>query len=194
MAMSPERGFLGVPDPDGVPGFCGRCHIGVKEDYDASLHGKALGSGGPNCVTCHSHHRVERASIGLINEQACSQCHEYGRAEEIRTALAATDQRIAALEKELESLHNDGVSTRETEGRLFALRNDFHRLFHTVDVDRVVEQSSGFQARLDEIAALTTSGQDDLGQRKVFGGVAVVLLVLAGVLLLMLKNTFEGGD
>ena len=34
MAMSPDRGFIGAPEYEEVPKFCGRCHIGVKEDYD----------------------------------------------------------------------------------------------------------------------------------------------------------------
>src|SRR5512143_2111969 len=58
MAMSPARGFLGKPTEMAIPGFCGRCHVGVKEDYLASAHGRALGKGGPQCVTCHSNHAV----------------------------------------------------------------------------------------------------------------------------------------
>ena len=80
------------------------------------------------------------------------------------------------------------------EGKLFSLRNEYHQLFHSVDVDQVVAKSAGFQARLDEISALALSDQDELGQRKVFGGVLVGLLILAGILFLMLKRTFEGSD
>ncbi len=194
MAMSPERGFVGVPTDDEIPGFCGKCHVGIKENYDSSAHGQALGSGGPNCVTCHSNHKVGKASLALINETSCSRCHEYGRAAEIKDALSKTDNRINSLEVELKELHDKGISTREMEGKLFALRNEYHQLFHNVDVDQVVAQSSVFQQRLDEISALAMSDQGDLGQRKVFGGVLVVLLVLAGILLLMLKKTYEGRD
>ena len=194
MAMSPERGFVGVPSHEEVPGFCGKCHIGVKEDYDASAHGKALTSGGPNCVTCHNSHDVKRASLDLINQELCSRCHEYGRAAELKDALVKTDTGIAELEAELKELHKKGISTREMEGQLFSLRNEYHRIFHSVDVDQVVEKSAGFQLRLDEISALATSDQDDLGQRKAFGAVIVALLVLAGILLLMLKKTYEGSD
>jgi hypothetical protein len=194
MAMSPERGFVGVPDDEEIPGFCGKCHVGIKDDYDSSAHGQALGSGGPNCATCHSNHKVEKASLSLINETSCSRCHEYGRAAEIKDALSKTDSRINALEVELKDLHGKGISTREMEGKLFALRNEYHQLFHNLDVDQVVAQSSVFQQRLDEISALAMADQGDLGQRKVFGGVIVVLLVLAGILLLMLKKTYEGRD
>jgi len=191
MAMSPERGFIGVPEKQDIPAFCGRCHVGIKEDYMKSAHGQALGSGGPQCVTCHNSHAIVRASLDLINPESCSRCHEYGRAAEIRGALEATDNRIADLESELKSLHNDGFSTDEMEGALFSLRNDYHRIFHSVDVDQVVSQTKSFQERLDEISARAQSNQDDLGQRKIFGGIVIVLLIVGGVLLLMLKRTFE---
>jgi len=191
MAMSPERGFIGVPEEEEIPGFCGRCHIGVKEDYDQSAHGMALGAGGPQCVTCHGNHEVVEASLDLINQESCSRCHEYGRAAEIRDALSKVDNGITALQEELTALHEKGIATREMEGQLFSLRNDYHRLFHNVDVDRVVAQSETFQQRLDEISSLAAADQGDLGQRKLFGGILVGLLVFAGILLLMLRRTFE---
>jgi len=194
MAMSPERGFLGVPAGKDIPAFCGRCHVGIKEDYDQSAHGKALGTGGPQCVTCHGSHQIVRASLELINETSCSRCHEYGRAAEIKEALQSTDNRIADLETELKVLHKEGIATDEMEGKLFSLRNDYHRIFHSVDVDQVVRETDAFQQRLDELSALASSNQDDLGQRKIFGGVIILLFVVAGVLLLMLKKTFEVED
>ena len=194
MAMSPERGFVGVPEHNEVPEFCGKCHVGVKEDYASSKHGKALTRGGPNCVTCHGNHAVKQASLDLINEQSCSRCHEYGRAAEIKDALSKTDNRIVELDTELKELHKKGIATKEMEGKLFSLRNEYHQLFHSVDVDQVIAKSAGFQTKLDEISALASSDQDDLGQRKIFGGVLVALLILAGILFLMLKETYAGGD
>jgi hypothetical protein len=194
MAMSPERGFVGVPSHEEIPAFCGKCHVGVKEDYDSSAHGQALAAGGPSCVTCHNSHNVVKASLDLINEESCSRCHDYDRAAVIKEALSKTDSGIGELDAQLKELHKKGVSTREMEGQLFSLRNEYHQLFHSVDVDLVVAKSAGFQARLDEILALAMSDQDDLGKRKVFGGIVIALLVLAGVLLLMVKRTYEGGD
>ena len=66
-AMSKDRGFLGAPKETDIPAFCGRCHIGVLKDYLASPHGRALGKGGPTCVTCHGNHAVKRASLDIIN-------------------------------------------------------------------------------------------------------------------------------
>ena len=86
-AMSPSRGFLGVPKEKDIPAFCGRCHVGVKNDYLQSAHGKALGKGGPTCVTCHGNHQVVKASLDIINEKRCTQCHSFERARIIREAM-----------------------------------------------------------------------------------------------------------
>jgi len=189
MAMTPERGFLGAPEETAIPGFCGRCHIGVEEDYRASKHGKALGKGGPQCVTCHGNHGVQRASLDLINPNDCSRCHSYERATVIREALVATDNRIAGLETDLAALHRIGLSTKELSGELFAQRNGFHRLFHSVDVDKVRQDTANVQQHLDTISAKVDAIHAELSQRKTFGGIAIALLIAAGILLRLLRRT-----
>lgn len=189
MAMTPERGFLGAPEDTAIPAFCGRCHVGVEEDYRASKHGQALGKGGPHCVTCHGNHGVQRASLDLINPNDCSRCHTYERAATIRDALAATDARIAALESDLAGLHRIGITTRELSGKVFAQRNDFHRLFHSVDVDKVREGTAGVLSGIEEVESQVAAIHADLGQRKLWGGIAIALLVGAGILFLLLRRT-----
>lgn len=191
MAMSPARGFLGVPQEKSIPDFCGRCHPGVKEDYLASAHGRALGLGGPQCVTCHGNHAVRTASPDLINRESCTRCHDYGRAEEIKAAVTDTDRRISELERSLAALHRIGIATREMEEELFALRNRFHRLFHNVDVDRVRAQTAGFQAELLKIRARVASIEAKLNRRKLWGGGVVALLLLGGVVALLLHKTYR---
>jgi len=191
MAMSPERGFLGVPEYEEVPDFCGRCHVGVKDDYLASQHGKALASGGPQCVVCHDNHAVQRASLDLINEQDCSRCHDYGRAAEIRASMETTDDRISLLENELPPLHRVGIDVKGFEGEIFSLRNEFHRLFHTVDVEQVKRETDRFGTQLDEISGRVEGVKTDLAERKIWGGVATVLLIVAGILSWLLRRTYH---
>ncbi|MCM2357743.1 MAG: cytochrome c3 family protein [Geobacteraceae bacterium] len=190
MAMSPERGFLGVPRDEAIPGFCGRCHVGVKDDYLASAHGRALGRGGPHCVTCHGSHAVRTATPELINSRDCSRCHEYGRAEEIKSAVIDTDQRITGIEQSLAALHRIGITTREMEGELFALRNDFHRLFHSVEVEKVRSRTAGFQADLAKIRGRIAAIEAELNRRKLWGGAVVALLVAGGILAWLLHRSY----
>jgi hypothetical protein len=191
MAMNPARGFLGAPKDKAIPDFCGRCHVGVREDYLASAHGRALGRGGPQCVTCHSNHAVSKASPDLINRKDCTRCHDYGRAEEIKSSVIDTDKRIAELEQSLVLLHRTGIVTKEMEGELFALRNRFHRLFHNVDVEKVRHQTAGFQAELGKIRGRIDTIENKLKLRKVWGGAIVLLLLLGGVLALRLHKSYR---
>lgn len=196
MAMSPERGFIGVPSHEKIPDFCGRCHVGVKEDYLGSAHGKALETGGPDCVTCHGSHAVKGATPDLINPRDCSRCHEYGRAEEIKAAIVGTEARIRQIEGALADLHRLGIRTEEMKGTLFAVRNDFRRLFHTVELGKVRSQNAAFEMRLTEVEGRIKVFQEEIARRKLWGGVVVALLMVAGVLGVLLHKSYmsEGGS
>jgi hypothetical protein len=190
-AMSPEKGFLGAPAEEKIPAFCGRCHVGVLEDYRTSKHGLALGKGGPQCVTCHGNHAVVKASLALINEKDCTRCHDFARAKTIKEALTATDAMISGLEEDLSALHRVGISVKEMRGEVFDQRNKFHRLFHSVDVEKVRSETAGFQAALGKIRDQVEVIQGDLKQRKLWGGAAILLLVLAGLFFLLLRRTYH---
>lgn len=191
MAMSPERGFLGVPVGNDIPAFCGKCHLGVADIYRDSAHGRALGKGGPQCVTCHDNHRVQLASHDLINEQDCSRCHSYDRAAEIKQAVKEIDLGIIAANNDLSALKRIGIRTRPLEDKLFALRNDYHRLFHTVEIEKVRKAATDYRSRLAAITAETAAINARLDTRKVWGGAVVVLLIIAAVVLLQLKKSYD---
>ena len=105
-SMKPESGFVGVPKPKMVPEFCGKCHLGIKENYLESGHGKALKTTGrgPNCVTCHHAHDVQKADINIINPELCGACHTYDRAREMKAALLLTEQEINKIDRDLKLL------------------------------------------------------------------------------------------
>lgn len=190
-AMSPERGFVGTPDYAGVPDFCGRCHVGVRQDYGESAHGRAIERGGAQCVVCHGAHAVKTAHIDLINEQDCSRCHEYGRAGEIKAAMIETDRYINAVEGELARLHRQGIATAKMKGTLFELRNRFHRLFHSVEIARVRQETAGFQAELAEIDQQIDEIDARLNERMLWGAAAVGLLVLGGIISTLIRKTYH---
>ncbi len=190
-AMSPDKGFKEVPKPETIPDFCGACHLGVKEDYLASAHGKALGKGGPQCATCHGAHGIQLASPQLINSQSCTQCHGYERAAQIREALVTTDDRMSALDREMKSLHRVGMEVVDLQGRLFDTRNTFHRLFHSVDVQKVRDNIAEIQGRLSEIALQVEGIQAQISRRKRGGAIIVGLLAALTALLLYLRHTYS---
>lgn len=191
MAMSPERGFIGVPEYEEVPQFCGRCHVGVLEDYLDSAHGQAVAEGGAQCVICHNNHDVQEAQLELINEDSCTRCHDYGRAAEIKTALAETDRRLGEMDEELVRLYRLGFDVEAKQGKLFNLRNRFHRVFHTVEVDRVQAKTAEVKAGIDEIGEIVSEIDARLAQRKLWGGASIGLFVFIGIVFLLIRKTYE---
>ena len=190
-AMKKERGFLGAPKYNDVPEFCGRCHVGVMKDYLASAHGRAIATGGPNCVMCHGNHQVVKASLQLINEKSCSRCHSYERAKLIRGAMQVTEGIIVNLDARITGYKLLGTDTDRMEKELFSQRNRFHSMFHNVDVKRVTAESTRIQAELKKLDAELT-GLDEQGRkRKVAGGIAVAGALLAGVLVHFLRKTLD---
>lgn len=190
-AMKKERGFLGAPKYNDVPAFCGRCHVGVLKDYLASGHGRALATGGPNCVVCHGNHLVVKASLELINEKSCSTCHSYERAKIIRGAMQETEGIIVALDARIAGYKQVGTDTDRLEKELFAQRNRFHSLFHNVDVKRVTAESGLIKGELKKIET-TLNGLDEQGRkRKLVGAIAVSGLLLAALLVHLLRKTFD---
>jgi len=64
-----------------VAATCGKCHDGIRGQYDASIHGQRVATGAaaaPTCVDCHSAHRIARtdtAGFGLGVVDECGTCH-----------------------------------------------------------------------------------------------------------------------
>ncbi len=190
-AMSPARGFLGVPAERAIPGFCGRCHVGIRDDYLNSAHGRALGRGGPTCVTCHGSHDVRKVTLDIINEQRCGSCHPYDRARAIKEAMAPNESRLVALEGELSQLRGRGIDTAGQEKRLFATKNRYHRLFHNVDVARVTREASAIGNELNALNGYVAEQQRLQQQRKVWGGFAVAFMLVVALICHLLKKSYE---
>jgi nitrate/TMAO reductase-like tetraheme cytochrome c subunit len=190
-AMTAERGFIGVPGYSEVPAFCGRCHVGVEEDYRASLHGQLLDAGGPNCVLCHGNHAVERASIDLINEQSCTRCHSYDRPAEVKEEISSTEAMLTELETSIASLYRVGIDTARLKDDLFATRNTFRRLFHSVDIEKIRTETQQIDADLGETRATIAGLEESLGNRKLAGGAVVLLLLLGGVVALLIRRSYH---
>jgi len=190
-AMDPGRGFVGAPAAEEVPDFCGKCHRGMAEDYLASAHGQALGRGGPQCVTCHGSHAMERPSPSLIDAEKCSRCHGFERAALIRDALLDTDGLIRELETGLQRLHRRGMAVKPLEEELFQARNTFHGLFHSVDVEKVRNNTASIREGLGEIGQKVAGMEQQLARRRWAGAVVVGLLALVTLLMFYVRHTYR---
>lgn len=64
---------------------CGRCHLGIKVQFDVGIHGEMLRAGNedvPTCTDCHAEHAVqpvtsEASSVSPQHiAQTCTSCHD----------------------------------------------------------------------------------------------------------------------
>jgi nitrate/TMAO reductase-like tetraheme cytochrome c subunit len=193
-AMSPQRGFVGVPQYKDVPEFCGKCHIGILSHFLESGHGKALKASrkAPNCVTCHGSHNIQKASIDIINEQQCTKCHSYERAKIMKVALFLIEKRIAQLEQNLQDLKQEGIYSDADEKSLFSTQAEFRTLFHTVDVNLVRSRTDEFTSKLDQIDKDIQATNRDLRFRKNFS--AFLMLSFSGMGIIIFLLSTKKGD
>ena len=188
MAMSPARGFIGVPKYQDVPEFCGKCHIGILENYLESGHGKALRSTGkgPNCVTCHGSHNIQKASIDIISEGLCTRCHSYERAKTMKASLLLTEKKINELESGLKTLRTGLLYTGDNEKVLFRTQAEFRTLFHTVDVKLVKDRTDEFTKRLSATEEKISKGFHELRFRQNFSVFIMLIFIGLGVTIFLL--------
>jgi predicted CXXCH cytochrome family protein len=64
-----------------IPGTCGSCHVGINEQYQNGVHGKAVAAGNPNapvCTDCHTAHGILEPTSSDFRMQStpvCGNCH-----------------------------------------------------------------------------------------------------------------------
>jgi len=190
-AMNRSRGFLGAPKEPDIPAFCGRCHPGVLKDYLASAHGRALGKGGPTCVTCHGNHAVLKASLDLINEKSCTRCHSFERARIIKEAMQQTEGHIVGIDRKIKDYQAQGVDTERLGKSLFAVRNRFHTLFHEVNVTKVKAESNDINTELGKLDRDLKVVDEARAKRKVAGACAVAGALVLALLFHLMKKSYD---
>jgi predicted CXXCH cytochrome family protein len=64
-----------------IPATCGSCHVGINEQYQKGVHGKAVAAGNPNapvCTDCHTAHGILEPTSSDFRMQStpvCGNCH-----------------------------------------------------------------------------------------------------------------------
>lgn len=187
-SMLAEAGFVGVPKPKQIPEFCGKCHLGIKENYLESGHGKALMTAGrgPNCVLCHGSHNVQKATINIINEKLCGICHQYDRAREMKAALLSTEIKINQIDQGLNILKAGLLATQDEEKTLFQTQAEFRTLFHTVDVKEVQSRTAEFSKKLAAISHRVQEGFQELKFRQNFAIFIMFIFIGLGITIFLL--------
>jgi uncharacterized protein with PIN domain len=78
----PKSDTLSTVNPRKVPETCGRCHHGIQEQFESSIHAQRVGKTDkplPVCSDCHTAHTIRRADETGFKLQImtqCGRCHE----------------------------------------------------------------------------------------------------------------------
>jgi hypothetical protein len=81
-SVLPKSDSLSSVNPVNVPATCGRCHHGIQEQFEKSIHHLKVGKTDkplPICSDCHSAHTISRADesgFKLDIMTKCGRCHE----------------------------------------------------------------------------------------------------------------------
>jgi uncharacterized protein with PIN domain len=81
-SVLPKTDSLSSVNPKNVPATCGRCHHGIQEQFQQSIHFLKVGKTDkelPVCSDCHSAHTIRRADesgFKLDIMTKCGRCHE----------------------------------------------------------------------------------------------------------------------
>jgi predicted CXXCH cytochrome family protein len=65
-----------------IPATCGSCHVGINEQYQKGVHGKAVAAGSkdaPVCTDCHTAHGIlepTSADFRMQSTPVCGNCHK----------------------------------------------------------------------------------------------------------------------
>ena len=81
-SVLPKSDTLSSVNRKNVPQTCGRCHHGIEEQFERSIHATLVGKTDkplPVCNDCHTAHTIRRADetgFKLEIMQQCGRCHE----------------------------------------------------------------------------------------------------------------------
>jgi hypothetical protein len=81
-SVLPRSDSASSVNPKNVPATCGRCHHGIEEQFERSIHATQVGKSDkelPVCNDCHTAHTIRRADeqgFKLDIMTKCGRCHE----------------------------------------------------------------------------------------------------------------------
>jgi hypothetical protein len=193
MAMMHLRGFKGSPEDKDVPEFCGTCHIAILESYLKSGHGNTFRETGegPNCVTCHGSHNIQKASMDIINDQLCTQCHTYERAKEMKQALFMVESKLSNVEETLDRLKLLGINVDSHEKVFYRNHAGFRALSHSIDVDAVRVKTGDYIKKLEVIESELNESFKQLSFRRNYFAYLFLLFLGLSIAVFLLSKSYD---
>jgi hypothetical protein len=119
-----------------IPTLCGKCHPGILEQYEKSVHGRGMRGGiadSPVCTDCHGEHTIVKITdpaspVSSRNiPKTCSGCHEK---EGISTRYALPKRRFSSY---MDSFHGIAVEYGMTKAANCSSCHGVHDILPSAD-------------------------------------------------------------
>ena len=119
-----------------IPTLCGKCHPGILEKYEGSVHGKGMRAGiaeSPVCTDCHGEHQITKITdpqsmVYAKNiPRTCSTCHDK---EGIASRYALPKKRFSTY---MDSFHGIALEYGMTKAANCASCHGFHDILPSTD-------------------------------------------------------------
>jgi len=119
-----------------IPTLCGKCHSGILEKYEKSVHGKGMRAGiaeSPVCTDCHGEHTISKVSdlkspVSARNiPKTCSGCHDK---EGISSRYALPKKRFSSY---MDSFHGIALEYGMTKAANCASCHGVHEILPASD-------------------------------------------------------------
>ncbi len=119
-----------------IPTLCGKCHSGILEEYELSVHGKGMRAGiaeSPVCTDCHGEHTITKitdpeSKVYVKNiPKTCTACHEN---EGISSRYALPKRRFSTY---MDSFHGVALEYGMTKAANCASCHGFHGILPSSD-------------------------------------------------------------
>jgi len=112
---------------------CGRCHARAVQDFEESIHGKAMAAGhreAPTCTDCHAEHKMTEPkgrSTLMVSAGVCSDCHA---SERLNTKFKLPADRVKTF---FDSYHGLAAQQGSTVAANCASCHGAHRILPSTD-------------------------------------------------------------
>ena len=146
-----NHGILPGDDPksatnrQNIPTLCGKCHSGIEEKYERSVHGKGMRAGiaeSPVCTDCHGEHTISRVAdpsspVAARNvPKTCTGCHDK---EGISSRYALPKKRFSSY---MDSFHGIAVEYGMTKAANCASCHGVHDILPASDPASTVNKAN----------------------------------------------------
>lgn len=128
-----------------IPTLCGKCHSGILEKYEKSVHGKGMRGGiaeSPVCTDCHGEHTISRITdpgspVASRNiPKTCTRCHDK---EGISSRYALPKKRFSSY---MDSFHGIAVEYGMTKAANCASCHGVHNILPSADPESSINAAN----------------------------------------------------